>query len=363
MKNERRSVWPILAGLLAGSVAAVTAALVSLPLRSPDDLFANSASVTFAALLIGLAGGVLWRNLYGQDDARRRFRMYAAGGFIASFVILAILESTVLDRFISFGVPLAAIIFITVGLLTPVFTEMSIPQWTPLAAIAAAIVVGGAMAGIGDGESGDLSLDDIPVLTAAPDATTSGPPATAGDGSTQPPAGGPLSIPADLPSQTFSFATGTATWAVPETFTAGGLEVTAVGRSEDLSGRVVIDGLSEFTVDLTTFVSDQTRRDNIVHGIFEADPIAIFTTTELVLPALYTEGEVYSAEISGEMTINGVTNQVTWAIDARLVGTQLDVTGALDIVLTDFDVEPPSNASVTVVDSARLEILFSAIAE
>ncbi len=357
--KTRRSVWPILAGLLAGSVGAVLASLASLPLRSPDDLFANSASVTFAALLIGLAGGVIWRRLAGD---RRMFLLYAGAGFVAAIIVLVILEVVVaLDRFISFGVPLAAIIFAAVGFLTPVFTDMSIPRWTPLAAVVAAMIVGGSLSSFGDGESGDLSLDDLPVLTVAPEGGSTAP--TTSAGATQPPTDGPLTIPSDLPSQAFSFATGTATWAVPETFTAGSREVTAVGRSEQLSGRIEIDGPSEFTVDLTTFVSDQDRRDNVVRRLFADEPIAIFATTDLVLPAFYTEGEVFAADITGDMTINGVTRSVTWSIEARLVGNQMDVAAALDIVLTDFGVEPPSNASVTVVDAARLEVLFSAIAE
>ena len=71
---------------------------------------------------------------------------------------------------------------------------------------------------------------------------------------------------------------------------SSGLDVTAVGRSESLAGSIDLAGPSEFTVDLTTFVSDQNRRDNRVRDIFADDPIARFTTSELTLPEDYTEG-------------------------------------------------------------------------
>ena len=53
-------VRSLFAGMAAGAVAAVVASLVSLPLRSPDDVFANTASVTVGALLAGLFAGYAW---------------------------------------------------------------------------------------------------------------------------------------------------------------------------------------------------------------------------------------------------------------------------------------------------------------
>ena len=149
---------------------------------------------------------------------------------------------------------------------------------------------------------------------------------------------------------------------MPETFISSGLDVIAVGRSESLSGTIDMAGSTEFEVDLTTFVSDQDRRDSRVRRIFQNDPIATFATSELTLPDDYVEGEVVATTVTGSLTVNGVTNTVTWTIEARLTGGQLDVTGELDIVLTDFGIDPPSvGGFVNVEDSARLEVLFSAI--
>lgn len=368
MAISRRPLWPVLAGVLAGAVGAVVAAVVSLPLRSPDDLIANTASVTLAALAIGIVGGAYWRRIHDRPDAARQLLVAAGVGFAIAVVVLIVLEAAVLSRFISFGVPLAAIIFGAVGLLTPRLTEMRMPTWTPLAAVVVAILMGGLLAGVGDGVSGDLSLDDLPAT-----ATPFGPVPTAPPATTVAPAAGPTDAPettvsnpggllGQLAATEFTFTGGTATWSVPETFLSSGLSVTAVGRSENLEGTIDLQGPSRFSVDLTTFVSDQERRDSRVRNIFAANPLATFTTTELTLPDTYTEGEVLTTEVSGELTVNGVTRNVTWAVEARVTGTQLDVTGELDIVLTDYDVTPPSvGGFVAVEDSARLEVLFSAM--
>ena len=362
MSAASKPKWPILAGMLAGSVGAIVAALLSLPLRSPDDLIANSASVAIVALLAGIAGGFLWRGMAARAGARRRLLVFAAIGFVGAVVILVVLEAVALDRFISFGVPLAAIIFAAVGFLTPVFSEMKLPTWAPLVGVIAALAIGGGLASFGDAESGDLSLDDLPVVTAAPVTTVAGSTTAAPTTTVAAEGSGDEGILDRLAATSFSFSAGTATWSVPETFASTGLNVTAVGRSESLEGTVDLAGSSQFTVDLTTFVSDQDRRDNRVRQQFSADPIATFTTSDLQLPDSYTEGDVLATEVTGELTINSVTRTVTWSVEARIVGSQLDVTAELDIVLTDFSVTPPSiGGFVTVEDSARLEVLFSAV--
>jgi polyisoprenoid-binding protein YceI len=367
MSNPGRPIRPILAGLMAGVAGAIIASLVSLPLKSPDDLIANTATVTVVALLVGLLAGIAWQRMHETPDGRRKLILFAVGGFVAAVIILGILEAVALDRFISFGVPLAAIIFAAAGLLPPALTSMDMPGWAAPAAVVAALVIGGGLASFGDAESGDLSLDDLPAA-AAPEttvttvtSTTTGTAPTSEAPATSSAPDGPVNIPDDLPTTTFTFTGGTATWSVPETFVEGAVEAIGVGRSETLSGTVDLAGTSEISVDLTTFVSDQSRRDNRVNRLFEADPIATFTTSELALPETYAPGEIYATDVTGELTVNSVTRTVTWSVEARLVDGQLDVTGELDIVLTDFDVEPPSIGGFVVVeDEARLEVLFSA---
>ncbi len=149
----------MIAGVTAGSIAAIVAALVSLPLRSPDDALLNTATVVIAALIAGLAAGALWRY-----SARSKRRHTVFGGvWTAAFGVAALLcwaGETQLDRFLSFALPLAAIVFTLTGALTVLLSGAPAIQkpWLPAAALAAALAVGLSLAGQGDEESGRLEL-------------------------------------------------------------------------------------------------------------------------------------------------------------------------------------------------------------
>ncbi len=147
------------AGIVAGSISAVVAALVSLPLRSPDDALLNSATVTFAALAAGVAAGLLWR---GASPKRRGLLIFA-GLWTAALAVVALIcvaGETQLDNFIGFALPLAAIVFPVTGVLTVLLARSSLASRWQLAAVAAviALAVGIPLAGQGDQESGRLEL-------------------------------------------------------------------------------------------------------------------------------------------------------------------------------------------------------------
>ena len=149
----------MIAGLTAGSVAAVVAALVSLPLRSPDDAFFNTGSVAIASLIAGLAAGALWQ---GAAKSKRRHTFFA-GVWTAAFGVVALLSwagETQLERFGAFVLPLAAIVFTIAGTLTVLLSDTPAVQkpWLPAAALAVALAVGFSLAGQGDAESGRLEL-------------------------------------------------------------------------------------------------------------------------------------------------------------------------------------------------------------
>ena len=149
----------MIAGLTAGSVAALVAALVSLPLRSPDDAFFSTGSVVIASLIAGLGAGALWR----WSAKSKRHRTIFAGVWTAVFGVVVLLSwagETQLERFVAFVVPLAAIVFAITGALTVLLSDSPSVQkpWLPAAALAAALAVGFSLAGQGDAESGRLEL-------------------------------------------------------------------------------------------------------------------------------------------------------------------------------------------------------------
>ncbi len=48
------ATWhPVIAGAVAGALAAIVAGLVSLPLRSPDEALANPLTVVLVSLALG----------------------------------------------------------------------------------------------------------------------------------------------------------------------------------------------------------------------------------------------------------------------------------------------------------------------
>ena len=146
-------------GLIGGAVAAVVSVLVSLPLHSPNDALFNTLFVAIGALLVGFAAGVLWVLLTRGRNPRLRFLLLWALPFAAA-IGLAFAMNTQLDRAVSFGVPIAVIIFGIVAasmMLEPYLRPLS--SWrVALIAIAAAGALGGALITQGDQESGELSL-------------------------------------------------------------------------------------------------------------------------------------------------------------------------------------------------------------
>ena len=151
----------MLAGLTAGAVAAIIAALVSLPLHSPVDSAFNSATVAVGCLVLGLISGLLW-DRWGERP------LVINGILVVLFVIVlvvAFVGNSLLDRFLSFVLPLAAIAFVICAMLTPLLSSYfrrpgpGWKSWAPASvAVIAALVVGFGLITQGDAESGELSL-------------------------------------------------------------------------------------------------------------------------------------------------------------------------------------------------------------
>ena len=129
---------------------------------------------------------------------------------------------------------------------------------------------------------------------------------------------------------------------------------TAVGRTPDVTGTMTVtdDEVTavDVEVDMTTLQSDQERRDNAIRerGL-ESNrfPTGTFSLTEpLELPDGVEAGERAQAVATGELTLHGVTNEVTIDLEAELRGDQAVVIGSAPVALADYDIEPPTNAAV-----------------
>ena len=133
---------PILAGVVAGATSAIVAALFALVLDSPNDSDGNSLIIVLVALAIGAASGFLWRRLRATNNALRTFGWTVAGGFLITLMAIAVADQTFVDSLVPYAVPLAALIFITVGFITPLLDGITAPSWVAIIPIVLALAIG-----------------------------------------------------------------------------------------------------------------------------------------------------------------------------------------------------------------------------
>lgn len=138
---------------------------------------------------------------------------------------------------------------------------------------------------------------------------------------------------------------------------AGVGAATAVGRTPDVAGTMTVadDEVTavDIEVDLTTLESDNGTRDNALRtrGLATDEfPTATFSlTSPLTLPSGVDAGDPVTVEATGDLTIHGVTNEVTVAVEAELSGGTAVIVGSAPVSLTDFDIEAPTGFSVVAI--------------
>jgi polyisoprenoid-binding protein YceI len=332
-------------GLMGGAIAAVLAALISLPLDSPDDLFFNTATVTIGALILGLASGLLWAVLEQRISGRQIYVAAAVVAFGAVVIVAAVSEQVAFSGSIKFILPLAALAFIIAVPVPPILSAVTVPQSWRLAGapvtVVAALGLGFGLAGMGDSPSGHLSL---PTTTVTPQA------------------GNMLTI-ADISGKTFTVASGESklTYTVREKLNFLPNESDAVGSTTEVTGQVKLDGPSQLSVDLSTLTSDQDRRDGYIRQtLFRTDPIATFAVDSIMLPASYTPGSTVTQTVAGTANIRGVQGPLTFEVEANFDGTTLQIHGTTDFTWADFNIPPPNTQIAQVGDNVHIEILVVA---
>ena len=159
---------------------------------------------------------------------------------------------------------------------------------------------------------------------------------------------------------------------VTEQFAGETIEKTAVGRSRAVTGTVVVTAEGQGTtisdasveVDMTQLTSDSDRRDNRLRGDgLETDefPTATFELTQPIELAAAPElGVPFDVQATGNLTLHGVTKEVTIPLSVRWSGEFIDVAGQLPIVLADFQIDPPNvGGFVSVAEDGILELQLS----
>jgi polyisoprenoid-binding protein YceI len=145
-----------------------------------------------------------------------------------------------------------------------------------------------------------------------------------------------------------------------------GQDAEATGAADGVTGTVEIAGTVvesvDIEVDMTTFESPEAQRDGQFQGrIMEtADfPTATFTLTEpLDLGAVPADGERITVEATGDLTMHGVTREVTFELTAALNGSTFAAEAAIPITFSDYDIDDPSGGPASVGDDGTLEVLL-----
>ncbi len=145
-----------------------------------------------------------------------------------------------------------------------------------------------------------------------------------------------------------------------------GVNTTAVGRSNEIEGLLTIEGTTATVVDITVQVenitSDDPRRDSQFRGrIMNADefPTAEFRITEPIdFGRIPVGDEQITATATGELTLRGVTNPVTFDVTAQTTGGRIGVLGSIPVVFEDYGIENPSFGVVKTEDNGLVEFVL-----
>ncbi len=146
-----------------------------------------------------------------------------------------------------------------------------------------------------------------------------------------------------------------------------GQDNTAVGRTSEVNGTIVLDGptvkSATFTVNLTTVHSDESERDVQFNGrIMDTAqyPDATFKLTKPIsLGSVPAVDKTITESATGTLTMHGHTRTVTFSVEARYTGSEIQVTGSIPIVFAEWNIGNPDFAGfVTTQNHGLLEFLL-----
>ena len=147
----------------------------------------------------------------------------------------------------------------------------------------------------------------------------------------------------------------------------GGVDTEGVGRTNQVNGSLTIQDTTllstVFEIDVASIKSDSSKRDSQFSGnIMDTAtyPTATFRLlTPIELGSIPADGQNISATAQGELTLHGVTQQVSFEVTAKIANGIIGVLGSIDITFADYGIANPSNAFVTTGDTGLLEFVLA----
>jgi polyisoprenoid-binding protein YceI len=145
-----------------------------------------------------------------------------------------------------------------------------------------------------------------------------------------------------------------------------GVNTTAVGRTNEVTGSLAVEGTTvtgvDFTVDVASITSDESRRDNQFRGrIMSADefPTATFVLTQPIeLGVEPADGVEVTTQATGDLTLRGVTNSVTFDLTAKQDNGLIGVQGGIPVVFADYGIANPSTGGISTEDDGLVEFVL-----
>ncbi|HEY8641480.1 MAG TPA: YceI family protein [Candidatus Dormibacteraeota bacterium] len=177
---------------------------------------------------------------------------------------------------------------------------------------------------------------------------------------------------------TWKVASGSqAEWRVSEVFVGTTSPHNAVGRTSGVSGGLTVQpgasGLEasglNFTADLTQLASvdtvagrDVSQRDQLVRQSLSTRtfPTATFQSSQPVaIPAGLAAGQQVQVSVAGQLTIHGVTKDVTATVMVQMSGAQVQAAGTIPTDMGTFNITPPFAPFVTIDKTVTIGFLLN----
>lgn len=133
-----------------------------------------------------------------------------------------------------------------------------------------------------------------------------------------------------------------------------------VGTTNAIIGSILLDEdgtplpCSHFAVDMRTLVTNENRRDNYLRqNTLESDtyPFATFVLATVEgLDGPIADGDSVTATLTGDLTLHGVTNTVSWDAEITRDGTTMIGTATYTFLIADYEMEKPIVGPVVSID-------------
>lgn len=139
---------------------------------------------------------------------------------------------------------------------------------------------------------------------------------------------------------------------------------TAVGRTAILTAELEYDGTAIIAVsveaDMTQLRSNDSRRDRTLRrqaletGAF---PTASFELTSPFAIGAVVDGEPVVATVTGELTLHGVTREISMELEGQFSNGMVVIVGSTEIIFADYEIaQPTSFALLSIDDRGVLEL-------